>query len=444
MLKKLSSLITNNFGLKILGIIFAVILWMAIVNIQDPDKTLTFSLEVEVVHEDFLTELGKTYEVLNGTDTISFTVTGKRSVVENLTAADFKAVANIEDIDDSMSIVPITVTATSYSSQLEITMRSSYMQVNVENLVTQEYEIEVLTNGMPATSCFVDSLSTSPGTVTVTGPESVVGQIDSAQVTLDISGASDEVSSEEDILLLDESGDEIAQDRLTLSATRTTAMAGILMRKSVSLSFDVTGEPADGTRYHEIQSEISSVMLVGDADLLRALSSLEISSDQLNIDGVSESVTVEIHLSDYLPDGVSLADNESEDITVTIEIEAQITTDVEMPVSNITVSNLADGLELSFDSDTVTVTLTGYEDELSSVSGDSVTGVLDASGLTEGARSVTVTLSGDYLSESETTVSVVITDTESSDTADFGTTNSGTTNSGTADSGTAAGSSEEE
>lgn len=139
MLKKLSSLITNNFGLKILGLVIAIILWMAIVNVQDPDKTQTFSIEVEVVNADFLTDLGKTYEVVNGTDTISFTVTGKRSVVENLTAADFKAVANIEDIDDSMSIVPIIVTATSYSSQLEITTRSSYMQVNVENLVTQEY-----------------------------------------------------------------------------------------------------------------------------------------------------------------------------------------------------------------------------------------------------------------------------------------------------------------
>lgn len=208
MLKKLSSLITNNFGLKILGLVIAIILWMAIVNVQDPDKTQTFSIEVEVVNADFLTDLGKTYEVVNGTDTISFTVTGKRSVVENLTAADFKAVANIEDIDDSMSIVPIIVTATSYSSQLEITTRSSYMQVNVENLVTQEYEVEILTDGMPATSCYVDSLSASPGTVTVTGPESVVEQIDTAQVTLDIGGTSETVSSEADILLLDESGDE--------------------------------------------------------------------------------------------------------------------------------------------------------------------------------------------------------------------------------------------
>ncbi|MCD7864862.1 MAG: hypothetical protein LUG54_02355 [Clostridiales bacterium] len=423
MLKKLSSLITNNFGLKILGLVIAIILWMAIVNVQDPDKTQTFSIEVEVVNADFLTDLGKTYEVVNGTDTISFTVTGKRSVVENLTAADFKAVANIEDIDDSMSIVPIIVTATSYSSQLEITTRSSYMQVNVENLVTQEYEVEILTDGMPATSCYVDSLSASPGTVTVTGPESVVEQIDTAQVTLDIGGTSETVSSEADILLLDESGDEVAQDRLTLSVTQTTATAEILMRKSVSLSFEVTGEPADGTRYQEVQSEVSSVMLVGDADVLRTLEELEISSEQFNIDGAAGSVTTEIYLADYLPEGVSLADNEEEDITVTIVIETQTTADVEMPVSNIIVSNLADGLDLTFDSDTLTANLTGYEDEISSVSGDDITGTLDASGLTAGTWEVTVVLTGDYLSGTDATVSVTVTEETSSENTDSDTTN---------------------
>lgn len=276
---------------------------------------------------------------------------------------------------------------------------------------------------MPATSCYVDSLSASPGTVTVTGPESVVEQIDTAQVTLDIGGTSETVSSEADILLLDESGDEVAQDRLTLSVTQTTATAEILMRKSVSLSFEVTGEPADGTRYQEVQSEVSSVMLVGDADVLRTLEELEISSEQFNIDGAAGSVTTEIYLADYLPEGVSLADNEEEDITVTIVIETQTTADVEMPVSNIIVSNLADGLDLTFDSDTLTANLTGYEDEISSVSGDDITGTLDASGLTAGTWEVTVVLTGDYLSGTDATVSVTVTEETSSENTDSDTTN---------------------
>ncbi len=408
MLKRLTNLITNNFWLKVLGIVFAVIIWMAIVNVQDPDKAVTFSLQVEVVNGDFLTDIGKTYEVLDGTDTISFTVTGKRSIVENLSASDFKAVANIENIDDSMSIVPIVITATSYSSQLEITTRSSYLKLNVENLVTQEYEIEVVMEGTPGTSCFADSVSVDPETVTVTGPQSVVSRISAAQVTLDVDGATDDVTSAETVVLLDESGEEVTQERLTLDAAEVAVSADILMRKTVSLAFEVEGEPAENTRYNGIQSEVSSVTLEGDRDILNTLHSLDVMSGQFDINGVGESLTVQIHLPDYLPDGVSLADGEPEDITVTIEIEAQTTIDVEMPTENITVSGLAEGLSLSFNSDTAVVRITGYEDELDSIRADALTASLDASGLQTGTYEVGLTLDGDYAETAETTVSVTV------------------------------------
>ncbi|MCD7982531.1 MAG: hypothetical protein LUF32_09575 [Clostridiales bacterium] len=410
MLKKLTNLITNNFWLKILGIVFAVIIWMAVVNVQDPDKAVTFSVQVEVVNGDFLTDIGKTYEILDGTDTISFTVTGQRSIVENLSASDFKAVANIENIDDSMSIVPIVITATSYSSQLEITTRSSYLKLNVENLVTQEYEIEVIMEGTPATGCFVNSVDSSPETVTVTGPESVVNRISTAQVTLNVDGATDDVSSTEPIALLDESGEEVSQERLTLDAAETVAAADILMRKTVSLSFEVEGESAENTRYTGIQSEVSSVTLEGDRDVLNAMTSLDITSDQLNVEGAGESLTVQIYLPDYLPEGVSLADGEKEEITVILEIEAQTTVEVEMPTDNITVSGLAEGLSLSYDSDTVAVTITGYADDLDSVSGEDLTAVLDASGLQTGTYEVGLTLEGDYAETAAATVSVTVTD----------------------------------
>ncbi len=39
--KKLKNLLTNNIGLKFLSVLFAMILWLVVVNIDDPDKTST-------------------------------------------------------------------------------------------------------------------------------------------------------------------------------------------------------------------------------------------------------------------------------------------------------------------------------------------------------------------------------------------------------------------
>ncbi|MCC8152312.1 MAG: hypothetical protein LIO96_12935 [Lachnospiraceae bacterium] len=418
MLKKLTGLVTNNFGLKILSLVFAVIIWMVIVNVEDPEKSVSFSVSVDIVNTEYLTDIGKTYEVLDNTDTISFTVTGQRSIVENLSASDFKAVANMENIDDSMSMVPVVITATSYSSQLEITKRNSYLLLNVENVVSDTYDIEVVTEGTLASGCYVSSAAVSPETVSVSGPESVVGQIASAQVTLDVSGATQTISSTESIVFLDADGNEVSQDRLTLDEAEAGVVvtAKILMSKEVNLSFEVTGEPEDGYRYNgEMEAEVDSVTLIGNWDTLNAMDELSISSTQLSVAGATETVSAVIHLPDYLPDGISLASGEEEDVTVTIVIEAQTTIEVEMPVANITCTGLDNGLELSYNSDTATVRITGYEEDLDSINGERIYGTLDASDLESGTYNVTIQLEEEYGEKAEASVSVTIAETSASD-----------------------------
>lgn len=413
MLRKLANLVTNNFGLKVLGAVFAVILWLVIVNVEDPDKPVIFTATVKIENADYLTDMGKTYEVLDGSDVISFTVTGKRSVVEELSVTDFTVSANMENIDESMTKIPITIAAPGYSNQLEITKKSSYVRVNVENLVSETYKINVVTEGDLSTYCYIESADVSPQTVSVSGPESVVGQIDKAQMVVDVSGISDDISSTGGIVLLDASGNEVSQERLTLSVTESEAEVGVKMRKEVPVEFEISGEPLTGYRLEDMSSTISSVKLEGDADDLGSVSKLKITSPQLDISEISSTYTAVIHLPDYLPEGVSLAKGEKEDAEVTVQIEAQTTTAFEMPVANITVSGLADGLELSFNSDTVIVNITGFADELESVSGQELYGTLDASNLESGIYTVPVILTGDYAHNSIAAASVTITDNNS-------------------------------
>ena len=50
MLRKLTKRITNNFGLKILAAVFAIILWMVVVNIEDPEKTKGFTIPSKIMN----------------------------------------------------------------------------------------------------------------------------------------------------------------------------------------------------------------------------------------------------------------------------------------------------------------------------------------------------------------------------------------------------------
>lgn len=411
MLRKLTKLVANNFGLKVLGAVFAIILWLVIVNVEDPDKPVVFTATVKIENANYLTAMGKTYEVLDESDMVSFTVTGKRSIVEGLSASDFTVTANMENIDESMTRIPIVITASSYSNQLEITKKSSYVLLNVENVVEEDYDINVVTEGDLSTYCYIDSTKLSDKSVSVSGPESVVSQIDTAQITVDVSGSSEDITSTEPIILLDESGDEVSQERLTLSLAEVTAELLVRMQKEVDVEYSVSGELPDDYRLDGVSSEVTSVVLEGDADALGSLSKLEISGTQLDISSATSTFTAIIHLADFLPEGVSLAEDQTEDAEVTVKIAKQTTTSFEMPVENITVSGLAEDLELSFNSDTVIVEIVGFEDELSSVGGEDLYGTLDASNLSEeGVYTVPVTLTGDYADDSTVSASVTITD----------------------------------
>lgn len=46
-----------------------------------------------------VTDMNKCYEVLDGTNTVTFTVTGKRSELEKLDDTDFSAVADMNRSD---------------------------------------------------------------------------------------------------------------------------------------------------------------------------------------------------------------------------------------------------------------------------------------------------------------------------------------------------------
>lgn len=95
MKKNLLKSLTNNLGFKILAVIFAFTLWLVVYNIEDPTKTKTFSTNVTVENADAVTELNKCYEVVDGSNFVSFSVTAKRSVLDNMGDSDFTATADM-------------------------------------------------------------------------------------------------------------------------------------------------------------------------------------------------------------------------------------------------------------------------------------------------------------------------------------------------------------
>ena len=59
MLKNLAKKLTNNLGLKVLAVLFAIALWIVVVNIDDPVKPAQYTISVTQDNMDYLTSNGK-------------------------------------------------------------------------------------------------------------------------------------------------------------------------------------------------------------------------------------------------------------------------------------------------------------------------------------------------------------------------------------------------
>lgn len=457
MLKKILKKLTNNLGFKLLAVLFAFAMWLVVYNIDDPSSSKNFTATVSIQNAQSVSDMNKCYEVIDGTGTVSFRVTAKRSILEKLDYSDFTAIAdmslmNVSD-DGTEGSVPIAISVNNYTSSVKISGLTKYLKVSLEDLQEKQFVITADTKGKVADGFTLGDVSVSnPNVIKVSGPASVVGQIANVVATIDVSGMSVDISDNVVPVFYDEDGKTVDTTKLTLSNNTVTVSAKILSTKEVPIHFSTSGTPADSYSVVEITSDPETVQIKGSSSVLNPISSLEIPAEVLNVDGANKDITTSIDISEYLPDGVSLTKNSQATVSVTIRIEPYTTQSYNIPVSNISVNGLDDNYNLAFGQSTVSAEISGMSSDLSSLNANSIKGSIDVSSIGEGthAVNVTLTLDGDKYVQQTTTTDITITkkqdttgttDTGRNDTSDSENTGNGentTTDNTTGDGGNGA------
>lgn len=415
MAKKILNTLVNNLGFKILAVFLAFILWLVVYNIDDPQKTKTYTANVTVENASAVTDMNKCYDVLNGTNTVTFSVTGKRSDLEKLDDVDFVATADMNRMivneDGDEASVPIEITTKRTYSSVSINNKNKYLEVSLEDLMSRRFMITADTSGEVASGYALGEVTvTNPNVLSVSGPASIVKKIDTVVATIDVAGMSSSLSEDVIPVLYDEDKEEVDTTRLTLSNTTVTIAAKILSVKEVPLSFSTTGTPSGAYRVVEISSSPSEVKLKGTSDVLNPLVSIEIPASLIDVSGAQTDVKTTIDITDYLPSGVELVDTSDASVTVTVRIEAYKARTYRLPSENISVTGLGDGLTLSYEQTQIPVVINGLQDDLDSMTADDLVAAIDVTGLSEGTHQVelNLTLDEEHYAYQPITISVTI------------------------------------
>ena len=397
MFKRMMKHLINNPGLKILSILIAVVLWMIVVNYDDPEKTVTFTLPVSVTNAEVLEEMGKVYEVVGQTNMAVFYVKGKRSVIDNLSSSDFVATADLSQIDfqsdSDIKLVPISVDPRRSRNDIQVTLKTVNMQITLEDLSSEQFYIAVNTQGMPAEGYAIGEISVSPNLVTVSGPRSVVDRISRVAANVNVAGLTSDIVDSVRPVLYDENGGVIESTQLRLNQESVDVSVQILGTKIVAVQCETSGTPAEGYQFIELEYAPETVMIKGQPEILNNIYEIRIPGEAINLDGITEDVENSIDITPYLNElGVSLVNPEENKIAVRVIVERLEVIDLELSTDDLTVLNRPEDYDISFGSQTVTIPVRGRSGELENLTLSQVRGSVDLYDLEPGTHTVEVTV----------------------------------------------------
>lgn len=391
--------LTHNLGLKLAALFCACCLWLICMNINDPVSQRVYTVAVQLLNMNTLTNAGKYVEVLDGTDSIRVTVRASRSVFSDFSEKNIVATADVSEMTDDNRL-PIAITTTKSDSKIEsIVADKEYVEVDIENVMKLQKRISVKVANEPAEGYLLGNISTDQNAVIITGPESIVSRIASTAVEINVDGATSDVNITLPVHLYDADGREVDDIKLKKSVSEVFTTASILQTKEIPIEYTVTGTPQEGYIFtNEYMKDPSTVMIAAKASVLKNINGIVI-EDALDLNGATGNVTTEIELKRYLPDNVVLADSRFDGVaTVTAVVEQETVRTIEVPIDRITLTNIPEGYEARFRGieDYVLVKFAGLAVHLNKLDANALHGTIDVGAYLEQTELGAEIMGGSY------------------------------------------------
>lgn len=374
--------ILNNWILKLASVVIAVALWIIALVINDPaDSRRMTNVPVTFINTEVITENGKVFEVLDGTDTIrSITINATRSVIDDLEDKDIRVEADFSKMKLD-NTVEIKFYSDRHNDSITFRPSSSELKLSVENKIERYYSLEVELIGEPKDGYIIGSSKLDKNRISVSGAASRVKNVDRAIAVVDITDTSGDIFTYADIVLLDDNGDEISRDHLDVNMKTVGTTVEILKTKTVPVIYESEGLAAEGfVTTGEVTGGVSELTIAGKESLISVITEIKVAGEELYFEDAEEDVVVEVDLDDYLPDGIIRADKQGNGRTnVTVQIAPVIDKEYTIETGRIRIENIPEGYSVKpvLASAEVVVTVRGSKHLIDGLTADDLTGTFD-------------------------------------------------------------------
>ena len=380
--------LTDNLSLKIMSVAIAIVVWLIVVNIDNPVGTNYYTItDVELINKEYVESsdtIGKMCMPEENQDSVKVAITASKKVRDRIRLSDITAVADLQQavsLDTDPVMVPITVTCSAAGvlpSDIKVTPQN--LTVNLDEKETQEFVVNVSKGDTkPGKDYEVGSLTASPEKIRITGPKTLVNKIDKVNATIALDDNTEDYTQEVNLTIYDKNQETLSESEMNSLRIENNAKVVVTaklwkIRTGVKIAAGYIGTPAGGYQVGSVKTVPDTISVAGNTEGLESLSEndnmITIPADRIDISGESKDVERKISLKNLLPDNVKLTSDSSEDVWVTVSILPVGSQEFNLPTKNIEVKNKPDNLQVTFETAQIALRIRSESEDLADLNID--------------------------------------------------------------------------
>lgn len=365
----------------IVSLICSVIMWVYVASVETEEFKQTFrGVRVQLVGETLLRDSKNLVITDMDTSTVTVEVVGPRRVVGSLDSDQIYAQIDVSKLSraayTSQQYSVIFPDGTETGS-LSVTRKTpETINFMVSSQTTKSVQVRGSFDGSIAEGFIAESVVFDPATITLSGPEAYLRNVDYAWVSFGKENVDSTYEVETGYTLMTADNIPASTTGISFSTDVVTATLPLLTVKDVSLGVNLIeggGATAENTK---VTIEPDTVSLAGDSKLLAGINKINLASIDLTDFTTSFSDTYVIPI-----------DNELRNITgateakVTVEIVGLETKNVK--VTNISCINVTEGYVADILTKSLNVTLRGNPESLAQLKDENIRAVADLADMNE-------------------------------------------------------------
>ena len=359
----------------IVSLLASLAIWVYVTSVETDESKTTFrGVKVELVGEDILRDSKNLVVTDMDTSTVTVEVVGPRRIIGSLSSDQLVAQVDVSKLSraaytsQQYTIVYPDGTDTSKLSENRRTPETINFMVSAQT--SKSIQVRGSFDGSLAEGYTAEMPVFEPSTITITGSEAYLKDVEYAWVTFSKENVDSTYSVETGFTLMDANNEPCSTTGISFSTDVVTATLPLLTLKEVNLDVNII-EGAGATKANtKITIDPVSVTLAGDSSLLAGMNKIILATIDLTDFSSTFTETYTIPIDNELKNttGVTKA-------TVTVEIVGLETKTFR--VTNFSCINATEGYEADIITESKEITLRGTPEALAQIKAENIRAVAD-------------------------------------------------------------------